>query len=124
MATWKNVSNELRRGQDWDRPGVMSDGDGLADVGKSVKAATDVTHAHIMPYYHPDAVPLCGGAWEYVSQQLEWLREQVDQPLFITQVACIRQMLSASSAKLSNDRPCGPRRRGGTAEGATKTRYR
>lgn len=88
--------------EDWDRTAASSnavamnatDGSGLADVGKKVKANTDVVHAHIMPYYHPDEVVYAAKSWGYVDHYLSWLNEYVGQPVMVTEVSLAAEVRS------------------------------
>lgn len=63
--------------EDWDRPGKMSSDDGksLADVGMQVKANSDYTHAHVMPYYHGNLQE--DQTWDYIAPQLQFLHDVV-----------------------------------------------
>ncbi len=88
--------------EDWDRTAASSnavamnatDGSGLADVGKKVKANTDIVHAHIMPYYHPDEVVYAAKSWGYVDHYLAWLNEYVGQPVMVTEVSLAAEVRS------------------------------
>ncbi|KAK4703018.1 hypothetical protein P7C70_g3200, partial [Phenoliferia sp. Uapishka_3] len=77
--------------EDWDRntgEKMMNStsGVGLGWVGELVKANTDQTHAHIMPYYHPTTVPSVRDAEPYILNYMKWLRQYVNQPTFVTEV--------------------------------------
>jgi exo-beta-1,3-glucanase (GH17 family) len=71
--------------EDWDRPGTMStdDGQGLGPIGTKIKAASDYVHAHIMPFYHGNMNE--DETWDYISGQVQWLRQTVDMPTMITE---------------------------------------
>ncbi len=71
--------------EDWDRPGTMSssDGSGLGDTGKQVKANSDMLHGHPMPFYHNKNE---AESWDYVSGQVKWYKDNVGLPTFVTEV--------------------------------------
>jgi hypothetical protein len=81
--------------EDWDRTSSSSnavamnatDGSGLGSVGLKVKQNTDIVHAHVMPYYHPDEVVYAAKSWGYIEHYMEWLNEYVGQPTMITEVS-------------------------------------
>ncbi|KAK4699802.1 histone acetyltransferase 1, partial [Phenoliferia sp. Uapishka_3] len=76
--------------EDWDRNSGStqmnsSSGAGLGWVGKLVQENTDIVHAHVMPYYHPETAPEISDAFPYIEVYIKWLRTCVQQPIFITE---------------------------------------
>jgi len=69
---------------DWDRS-VYKSGNGLSSFGKQVNDLSDLTHAHVMPFYHPDPCPDAYHFWDYFKQQLDFLVANNKRPIFISQ---------------------------------------
>jgi len=69
---------------DWDRS-VYKSGSGLSTFGKQVNSLSDLTHAHVMPYYHPDPCPDAYHFWPYFTQQLQFLTTNNKRPILISQ---------------------------------------
>jgi len=69
---------------DWDRD-VYKSGNSLSSFGKQVNDLSDLTHAHVMPYYHPDPCPDAYHFWPYFTQQLQFLTTNLKRPIFISQ---------------------------------------
>jgi len=69
---------------DWDR-GVYKNGDGsLSDFGNLTNAISDVTHAHVQPFYHPDQCIDAYHFWDYFLGQLKFI-SQLKPPIFVSQ---------------------------------------
>ena len=71
--------------EDWDRPNLMSSGDGesLGDVGQGIQQNSDYAHIHPMPFYHfndPESE-----AWDYIQNQTQWVLDHVQLPTMITE---------------------------------------
>jgi len=69
---------------DWDRD-VYKSGNGLSSFGKQVNDLSDLTHAHVMPFYHPDPCPDAYHFWPYFLQQLQFLVANNKRPILISQ---------------------------------------
>lgn len=75
--------------EDWDRPGIMSNGDGddlgtgLGPVGQGVKDNSDYANIHAMPFYHGDNPE--SEAFDYIQRETLWVKEHVDLPVMITE---------------------------------------
>jgi len=69
---------------DWDRS-VYKSGSGLSSFGKQVNALSDLTQAHVMPYYHPDQCVDAFHFWPYFTQQLQFLVANNKRPILISQ---------------------------------------
>lgn len=73
----------------WDRPGVMSgaSGSGLVDIGKQVKANSDMVHGHTMPFYHGKNE---AQSMPYIEGQIKWYKDNVGLPTLISEVSFTR----------------------------------
>ncbi|KAM0752462.1 hypothetical protein T439DRAFT_355307 [Meredithblackwellia eburnea MCA 4105] len=75
--------------EDWDRTqdgmAMNTSSGALGPVGLLVQANTDIVHAHVMPYYHPDETPYVTDALPYTKSYLAWLQANVQQPILITE---------------------------------------
>jgi len=69
---------------DWDRS-VYKSGSGLSSFGKQVNDLSDLTQAHVMPYYHADQCPDAYHFWPYFNQQLQFLAANNKRPILISQ---------------------------------------
>jgi len=69
---------------DWDRS-VYKSGSGLSSFGKQVNSISDLTHAHIQPYYHPSVVVDAYHFWPYFQQQLQFLVANNKRPIMVSQ---------------------------------------
>jgi len=69
---------------DWDR-GVYQTGHGLTSFGKQVNDLSDLTQAHIQPYYHPDVVVSAYDMWPYFLAQLQGLVSNNKRPILVSQ---------------------------------------
>jgi len=88
MTTFKTklakYSVPLTMTDDWDRS-VYKSGTGLSSFGKQVNDLSDLTQAHVMPFYHPDPCPDAYHFWPYFTQQLQFLVANNKRPIFISQ---------------------------------------
>jgi len=69
---------------DWDR-GVYQTGSGLTSFGKQVNSISDLTQAHIQPYYHPDIVINAYDMWPYFLGQMKSLVANNKHPVIVSQ---------------------------------------
>jgi len=69
---------------DWDRS-VYKSGNGLSSFGNQVKSISDLTHAHVMPYYHASQAADAYNMWSYYSAQLQFLATNMKRPILISQ---------------------------------------
>jgi len=69
---------------DWDRP-VYRNGNGLSNFGNETNALSDLTHAHVMPFYHPNVCVDAYHFWDYYVQQLQFLVKNNKRPIFVSQ---------------------------------------
>jgi len=70
---------------DWDRA-VFKNGNSLSSFGSQVNSISDLTQAHIMPYYHPGQVTDTSNFWPYFLQQLQFLNNNnMKRPILISQ---------------------------------------
>jgi len=69
---------------DWDRD-IYKSGNQLSNFGKQVNELSNLTNAHVMPYYHPDPCPDAYHFWPYFTQQLQFLVANNKRPIFISQ---------------------------------------
>eukprot|EP01117_Protostelium_nocturnum_P009675 TRINITY_DN3457_c0_g2_i3.p1 TRINITY_DN3457_c0_g2~~TRINITY_DN3457_c0_g2_i3.p1 ORF type:complete len:283 (-),score=67.74 TRINITY_DN3457_c0_g2_i3:49-897(-) len=75
----------LTMSDDWDRD-IFRNGNGLTDFGKKVNALSDLTHVHIMPYYHPWVCPNAYSFWNYFQNQIgSLLANKNKRPIMISQ---------------------------------------
>lgn len=72
--------------EDWDRPNIMSNGDGsgLGDMGQRIKDNSDVAHIHPMPFYHNWSGTV-DQAWPYIQQQVQWVKDHVGLPTMVSE---------------------------------------
>jgi len=88
----KNFKNQLAKygvpismTDDWDRD-TYKNGNSLNDFGRQVNQVQDMTHAHIMPYYHPWQCPNAYSFWPYLQDQVNFItRNNLKRPILITQ---------------------------------------
>jgi len=69
---------------DWDRS-VYQTGHGLTSFGQQVNALSDLTQAHIQPYYHPSVVMNATYMWPYFSTWLKNLVTNNKHPVLVSQ---------------------------------------
>jgi len=70
---------------DWDRA-IYKTGNGLSSFGNQTNDLSDLTHAHVMPYYHPSAsIPDAFHFWNYFLAQLQFLEKFLKRPIFVSQ---------------------------------------
>lgn len=69
---------------DWDRS-VYKNGAGMSSFGQQINSLSDLTHAHIQPYYHPSVVVDAFHFWPYFYQQMQWLSSYNKRPIFVSQ---------------------------------------
>jgi len=69
---------------DWDRD-VYKSGSGLSSLGNQTNDLSDLTNAHIMPYYHADKCPDAYHFWPYFEQQLQFLAKNNKRPIIVSQ---------------------------------------
>jgi len=69
---------------DWDRT-IYKSGSGLSSFGNQTNDLSDLTQAHVMPYYHPTQCPDAYHFWDYFLQQLQFLVKYTKRPIFVSQ---------------------------------------
>jgi len=69
---------------DWDRA-VYKSGSGFSSFGQQVNTLSDLTQAHVQPYYHPDEAIDAWHFWPYFLQQLQFLTTNNKPPIIISQ---------------------------------------
>jgi len=90
MQSFKNRLSQykvpLTITDDWDRSIYKnSSWNGLNDFGQKVNSLSDLTQAHVMPYYHPDQCPDAWSFWPYFTDQLNILAANNKRPIFVSQ---------------------------------------
>jgi len=69
---------------DWDRS-VYKNGNGLSSFGNQTNDLSDLTQAHVQPFYHPDNAVDAYHFWDYFLQQLQFLVKNNKRPIFVSQ---------------------------------------
>jgi len=70
---------------DWDRDVYHGGNGGLSNFGNQVNTLSDQTHAHLMPFYHPNQCVDAYHFWDYFLQQLQFLVKNMKRPILISQ---------------------------------------
>jgi len=70
---------------DWDRQVYKNDDGSISDFGNETNSISDLTHAHVMPFYHPNECVDAYHFWDYFKQQLEFLTTNLKRPIMISQ---------------------------------------
>jgi len=71
---------------DWDR-GVYQNGNGgLTDFGNKVNSISNLTQAHVQPFYHPNVVVDAYHFWDYFVKQMQFLtKNNLKRPIMVSQ---------------------------------------
>jgi len=70
---------------DWDRS-VYKNGNALSSFGNQVMGISDLTQAHVMPFYHPDQNPDAYHFWNYFLEQLQFfVNNNAKRPIMVSQ---------------------------------------
>jgi len=70
---------------DWDRDVYKNDDGSLSDFGNQTNTISDLTQAHVMPFYHPDQCIDAYHFWDYFTEQLQFLVKYLKRPILISQ---------------------------------------
>jgi len=71
---------------DWDREVYKNRaGTGLSAFGNQTNDMSDLTQAHIMPFYHPDQCVDAYHFWDYFLQQMQFLVKNNKRPIIVSQ---------------------------------------
>jgi hypothetical protein len=70
---------------DWDRDVYENGNGGLSDFGNETNSLDDLTQAHVQPFYHPDVVIDAFHMWDYFTQQMNFMVNNLKRPLIISQ---------------------------------------
>jgi len=70
---------------DWDRQFWQNGNGGLTQIGQQVNSMSNLTQAHIQPYYHPWQVTSAYDMWPYFQAQMQGLVNNNKRPILVSQ---------------------------------------